>query len=81
MEFKDFCEKFHSSLDPKLRDQWSKKRIVNELDTRRYPLWNGYANKKMIGNLSFDPADVGPNAKPIIVIDGKAINVILPKTV
>jgi hypothetical protein len=70
--FSDFYARFSEWLPSEATFLWSKIKVVRSMPPK-YPTWNGRGNKKLIGNVSFEPVTPAPDAKPIILVDGKAV--------
>jgi hypothetical protein len=71
LTFKDFYDKFYEWLPTDQRGQWNRNRCARSIPFK-YPTWFGHANKKYIGNISFEePADT--TATPIVVVNGKRV--------
>jgi hypothetical protein len=69
--FKDFYDKFYEWLPADQRARWNRGRCAGKLPAK-FPAWNGHANKKMVGNLSFEePKDT--HTKPLVIVNGRPV--------
>jgi hypothetical protein len=68
--FSEFCDRFLAWVTPEEKKQWSKQRIGRELP-QDHPSGVHTDNRKFIGNLSWEPKQPEPNARPWIVINGR----------
>jgi hypothetical protein len=68
--FSEFCDRFLEWITPEERSKWNKHKIARELP-QNYPSGVHTENKKYIGNLSWEPKQPEPNARPWIVINGR----------
>jgi hypothetical protein len=68
--FSEFCEHFMEWITPEEKSKWSKQKIGRELP-QNHPSGVYTENKKYIGNLSWEPKQPEPNARPWIVVNGR----------
>jgi hypothetical protein len=68
--FSEVCERLLAWVTPEERKQWSKQRIGRELP-QDHPSGVHTDNKKFVGNLSWEPKQPEPNARPWIVVNGR----------
>lgn len=70
VEFKEFYDRFYEWLPGEERHHWSKIKVSRSLPVN-HPSGSGTDNKKFVANLSWEKKEPKPDAKLLIVINGK----------
>ena len=64
-KFRDFFDKFYSSLTTNEQGEWDKPRVMKGLP-QRFATGIGHGNQKMVANISLEPVTPSPSAKYLI---------------
>jgi hypothetical protein len=70
IKFAEFYEKFIEWMDPEDRYQWSKIKVSRSMPSDT-PVGASNDNVRFIGNLSFSPNEIKPDALPLISANGR----------
>jgi hypothetical protein len=68
----DFYERFEKSLEASDINKWNKHRVIKSLP-QQFPYGIHSGNKRCIGNLSFEQREPEPNAKPVVLFNGRLV--------